>query len=106
MKQAKKKEDAKSRRKVHTEAQFCIARALEDKNKLLQAHISELKLHSELEKKRFMFECFQKDISGLPPQDQEMMELQRESFMEDLRAEVAAKKAKGIVTEASTDIDH
>ena len=41
-----------------------------------------------------MMECFPKDLGALPREAQEMMSLQRESFLEDLRAEVADKRAK------------
>ena len=79
-----------------------LASALEVKNKLIQQHSAEMKRQGNLEQKRFMMECFKQDIKALPVEAREFITLQRESFLEDLCAEVAAKKARRMASEESS----
>ena len=60
-----------------------------------------MKRQADMEQMRFMFDCFSKDLSTLPDDARELMSLKRQSFPEDMRSEVASKKAKRMASESA-----
>ena len=86
---------------IMAKAHVRLALDLEKKNKLIEQHSLEMTRHSDMEQMRFMFDCFSKGLSTLPDDSRELMSLQRQRFLEDMRAEVAAKQAKRVASEAA-----
>jgi hypothetical protein len=101
-----KKTELEDRRGAHmAKAHIRLALALEEKIKILAEHSRELKRQGDLENMRFMFDCFSKDLNTMPEEARQFLSLKRQSFLEDMRSELAVKQANRVAMELAAAKD-